>query len=117
MPDKVNIATSAAGLALNQYLQLGRLNNHVLTVIRTEERVLEFHVHEHSDEMFFVTEGSMQVEFGDGLVTLEAGEFLIVPAGVPHRPVCHDPVTCLLIEKAGTLTKENTGGAYSDTVR
>lgn len=109
MPKKVNIAKSAAGLALNEYLQLGRLNEHMLTVIRTEERVLDFHVHERSDEMFFVAAGSMQVEFDDGLVTLQAGEFIIVPAGVRHRPVCHGPVTCLLIEKDGTLTKENTG--------
>ena len=110
MPDKVNVVECAAGLALDQYMRLGRMNDHVLTVIRTEERVLDFHVHERSDEMFFVTEGRMQVEFDDGPVTLEAGEFIIVPAGVRHRPVCHGPVTCLLIEKDGTLTKENTGG-------
>lgn len=110
MTDKVNIVKSAASLSLNEYLQLGRLNDHVLTVIRTEERVLEFHVHEHSDELFFAAEGAMQMEFDDGLVSLEAGEFIIVPAGVRHRPVCHGPVTCLLIEKDGTLTKENTGG-------
>jgi mannose-6-phosphate isomerase-like protein (cupin superfamily) len=107
----VNIAASAAGLALSEYLKLGRLNDHVLTVIRTEERVLDFNVHEHSDEMFFVAEGSMAAEFDDRLVTLEAGGFIAVPAGMRYRPVCHAPVTCLLIEKDGTVTKDNTGSA------
>jgi mannose-6-phosphate isomerase-like protein (cupin superfamily) len=109
--EKVNPGASAATLTLDSYLKLGRLNDHVLTVIRTEERVLDFHVHERSDEMFYVIEGTMGVEFDDGVVTLEAGEFVVVPAGARHRPVCHAPVTCLLIEKDGTLTGENTGGA------
>jgi mannose-6-phosphate isomerase-like protein (cupin superfamily) len=55
------------------------------------------------------------MELRDGDVELEAGEFLIVPAGVEHRPVADDEVAVLLFEPAGTL---NTGNAESDrTVR
>ena len=46
-------------------------------------------------------------------VDLNQGDFIIVPKGTLHRPVCKDKVKVLLIEKAGTLTKDNTGGTYS----
>lgn len=54
----------------------------------------------------------MQIEFEDELVDLSAGDCIIVPRGVSHRPVVTDPVKVLLIERSGTLTKENTGGTY-----
>ncbi len=45
-------------------------------------------------------------------VELKEGDFIIVPKGVKHRPVCNGLVKTLLIEKIGTLNKENTGGSY-----
>ena len=107
----MNPSKSAAALTLDSYLKVGRLNDHVMAVIRTGERVLDFHAHERSDAMFRVLEGTMGVETEDGILKREAGEFVAVPAGVRHRPVCQAPVTCLLFEKDGTLTSENTGGA------
>ena len=56
----------------------------------------------------------MQIEFKDRIVDLNKGEFLIVPKGVMHRPVCTDLVKALLIEKIGTLTKDNTRGTYHE---
>lgn len=32
---------------------MGTLNNHMLNVLQAEHRTLDFHVHEHSDEMFY----------------------------------------------------------------
>lgn len=114
MIQKVNLASSAnGGLELFEYLKVGQLNDHMLNIITAEHRVLEFHIHEDSDEMFYVIEGFMQLEFDDGLVGLNAGDFIIIPKGTRHRPVCTSLVKCLLIEKSGTLTKDNTGGTYS----
>ena len=97
---------------LFQYLEVGRLNDHTLNVLQAENRTLDFHVHEDSDEMFLVIEGAMAIEFDDGRRELGPGDFLIVPRGTRHRPVCAGLVKCLLIEKAGTLTADNTGGTY-----
>lgn len=38
----------------------------------------------------------------------------LIPKGVRHRPVCRELVKVLLIEKEGTLNKENTSGTYSE---
>jgi mannose-6-phosphate isomerase-like protein (cupin superfamily) len=53
-----------------------------------------------------VVSGRFRMEFRDRHVWLEAGEFLIVPRGVEHRPVAEDEVHVLLFEPA---TTRNTG--------
>ena len=97
---------------LFKYLKIGQLNDHVLNIIQAKDRTLEFHSHEGSDELFFIVEGKMQIEFKDKIVDLDQGDLMIVPKGVMHRPVCKELVKALLIERAGTLTKDNTGGTY-----
>lgn len=99
---------------LFQYIEIGKLNNHVLNVLQAENRTLDFHVHENSDELFFVIEGSFQIELDDGFVPLSQGDMIIIPKGVRHRPVCKELVKVLLIETDGTLNAGNTGGTYSD---
>ena len=113
MVEKVNLKEKASSVSgLFQYLRIGALNNHMLNVLQAANRTLEFHVHEQSDEMFYCIEGAFDLEFDDGLVNLTEGDFIIVPKGVSHRPVCKSLVKCLLIEMDGTLDKSNTGGSY-----
>jgi mannose-6-phosphate isomerase-like protein (cupin superfamily) len=56
----------------------------------------------------------MQIEFKDKIADLNQGDFIIVPKGVMHRPICIELVKALIIEKTGTLTKDNTGGTYQE---
>ncbi|MCL2258361.1 MAG: GNAT family N-acetyltransferase [Cystobacterineae bacterium] len=97
---------------LYEYMRIGAFNEHIMNVVAVENRTLDFHVHEDSDEMFVILDGNMQLEFDDGLVDLSVGDFIVVPKGTRHRPVCTSLVKCLLIEKTGTLTRANTGGTY-----
>ena len=99
---------------LFSYLKIGQLNNHMLNVLRAENRTLDFHTHENSDEMFYCIEGEFDIEFDDGLTHLCEGDFIIIPKGIRHRPVCKSLVKCLLIEIDGTLNKDNTGGRYNE---
>ena len=111
MVEKINLKEKVDSLPeLFTYLEIGKLNDHILTVLQAENRTLDFHVHELSDEMFYCIEGEFDIEFEDGITHLCEGDFLIVPKGVSHRPVCKTLVKCLLIEIEGTLTKMNTGG-------
>ena len=96
---------------LAEYRKVGELNGHTLSIVNAENRTLEFHVHEDSDELFYVIEGGFSLETEEGLHPVGQGEFIIVPKGVRHRPVVKEPGRFLLIELAGTLNKENTGGA------
>jgi mannose-6-phosphate isomerase-like protein (cupin superfamily) len=114
MHTKVNLKESVNNLKeLYTYLKVGQLNDHMLNVLQGKERTLDFHIHADSDEMFYVIEGEMQIEFEDSITDLSEGDFLIVPKGIKHRPIVNSLVKVLLIEKIGTLTKDNTGGAYS----
>jgi mannose-6-phosphate isomerase-like protein (cupin superfamily) len=112
MIQKTNLREKVNSAALFQYLEIGRLNNHTLNVVQVENRTLDFHCHENSDELFYVIEGTFELEFEDDLITMNQGDMLIVPKGVRHRPVCKSLVKCLLIELDGTLNESNTGGTY-----
>jgi mannose-6-phosphate isomerase-like protein (cupin superfamily) len=113
--DKINLQASANSFSeLFKYLKVGQLNDHMLNIIQAKDRTLDFHTHEESDEMFYIIEGKMQIEFKDKIVDLNQGDFIIIPKGVMHRPVCKVLVKALLMEKTGTLTKDNTGGTYQE---
>ena len=42
------------------------------------------HAHSHEDECLYVIDGSVLVQIGDALHTLEPGSFAWMPRGVPH---------------------------------
>ena len=115
MINKINLKEQVNSVSeLFQYLRIGLLNNHMLNVLQAENRTLDFHTHEQSDEMFYCIEGEFDIEFDDGLTHLVQGDFIIIPKGIRHRPVCKSLVKCLLIELDGTLDETNTGGTYKD---
>ena len=69
-----------------------------------------WHHHEHEDELFYVVRGAFDMEFRDRTVTLNAGDMLVVPRGVEHRPVAEREVEVLLFEPAATVNTGNAGG-------
>lgn len=70
----------------------------------------DWHSHADEDELFLVHRGQFRMEFRDRSVTLSAGDMLVVPRGVEHRPVADSEVEVILFEPASTL---NTGDAVS----
>ena len=66
----------------------------------------DWHHHADEDELFLVLEGRLCLELRDREVWLEAGEMMVVPRGVEHRPVAPEECRVLLVEPKGTL---NTG--------
>ena len=89
---------------------VGELNGQQVKLVKFLGEFV-WHHHEHEDELFLVVKGRFTMEFRDGQVPLEEGEFLIVPRGVEHRPVAMDEVHVLLFEPATTL---NTGDVVSE---
>lgn len=70
----------------------------------------DWHSHVEEDELFLVHRGQFRMEFRDRSVTLSAGDMIVVPRGVEHRPVADSEVEVILFEPASTL---NTGDAVS----
>lgn len=84
---------------------VGELNGQYVKLVKFQGPFV-WHRHELEDELFFVIKGRFRMEFRDSSIDLEAGEFLVVPKSVEHRPVADDEVHVLLFEPAST---KNTG--------
>jgi len=89
---------------------VGELNGQHVKVVKFVGEFV-WHHHDHEDEMFLVHRGRFRMELRDRAIELEAGDFLIVPRGVEHRPVAEEEVEVILFEPAGTL---NTGNVQSE---
>ena len=106
MKEKVNVAEK-----LNSFQDhwnpriIGELNGQHVKVAKLLGE-FPWHSHKEEDELFYVVKGELKLEFRDHETMLSAGEFLIVPKGVEHRPVAVNEVEVMLFEPAGTV---NTG--------
>ena len=88
---------------------IARMNDTHLKLVKIQGEFV-WHSHPETDEVFVVLDGSMTIEFRDGVVTLNNGEMVVVPKGVEHRPVAAEECSVLLIEPAGTVNTGDAGG-------
>lgn len=89
---------------------VGELNGQHVKLVKFQGPFV-WHQHDDEDEMFLVVRGRFRLEFRDREITLEEGEFMIVPRGVEHRPVADEEVCVMLFEPAETI---NTGNVQSE---
>lgn len=89
---------------------VGELNGQQVKLVKFQG-TFAWHHHVHEDELFLVHRGAFRMEFRDGTVELAAGDFLVVPHGVEHRPVADEEVEVLLFEPASTLNTGNVRDA------
>ena len=114
MLNKVNIQEK-----LNQFQDywhpriIGELNGQHVKLAKLKGEFV-WHAHAEEDELFYVVDGELDLEFRDRTVHLYAGEFLIVPKGVEHRPVAREEVSIMLFEPAST---RKTGDMDSELTR
>ncbi len=85
----------------------GELNGQHVKLVKFKGEFV-WHKHDHEDEMFYVVKGSFVMELRDKNIELSAGDFLIVPKGVEHRPNASEEVWVMLFEPAATLNTGNT---------
>ncbi len=86
-----------------QYVKLARLKGEFV-----------WHHHEVEDELFLVVKGQLTIQFRDGDVVLDEGEFIVIPAGVEHRPVAAEEAHVVLFEPKSTL---NTGNVQDERTK
>jgi mannose-6-phosphate isomerase-like protein (cupin superfamily) len=89
---------------------VGELNGQHVKLVKISGEFV-WHHHDDEDEMFLVVDGRFRMEFRDGEVWIESGEFIVVPRGIEHRPIAEEEASVMLFEPASTL---NTGNVKDD---
>ena len=88
----------------------GELNGQMVKLVKFKGPFV-WHHHDHEDELFYVVKGSFDMQMRDKTITVNAGEFLVMPKGIEHRPVAKEEVEIMLFEPATTL---NTGNILDE---
>ncbi|MCI0330868.1 MAG: cupin domain-containing protein [candidate division Zixibacteria bacterium] len=111
MVKKVNLQEKFA--RFQEYWQpkiAGELNDSHVKLVKFKGEFV-WHHHEAEDELFWVVKGRMVIKFRDGDLTVNEGEFVIVPKGVEHMPMAEEEVWVVLLEPKSTL---NTGNVRNE---
>ena len=109
--DRVNLAEAFARIDDHWRPRIvGELNGQQVKLVKFVGEFVRHH-HEHEDEMFLVHRGSFRMELRDQTIELSAGDMIVIPRGVEHRPVADEEVEVMLFEPAGTL---NTGNVTNE---
>ncbi len=88
---------------------IAEVNDHQLKLVKIKGDFV-WHDHDDADEVFIVIEGSMSIEFEDGIVELNRGEMCVVPKGVRHRPFAENECQIMLVEPRGVVNTGEAGG-------
>jgi mannose-6-phosphate isomerase-like protein (cupin superfamily) len=89
---------------------VGEINDSYVKLVKFRGEFV-WHHHEIEDEMFLVVKGRMIMKLRDQDITVEAGEFIIIPRGVEHMPVAEEETHVMLFEPRSTL---NTGNVENE---
>ncbi|HXF48272.1 MAG TPA: cupin domain-containing protein [Verrucomicrobiae bacterium] len=111
MIEKVNLAEKFG--RFQEYWRpkiAGELNDSHVKLVKFKGEFV-WHHHEAEDELFWVVRGRMTIKFRDRDITVNEGEFIIVPKGVEHMPVAEEEVWIVLLEPKSTL---NTGNVKNE---
>lgn len=89
-----------AGELNGQYVKLAKLKGEFV-----------WHHHDNEDELFMVIKGKLTIKLRDQDITLNEGQFFIIPRGVEHLPVAKEECHIMLFEPKSVL---NTGNIKSE---
>lgn len=92
---------------------IGELNGQHVKIAKLKGDFI-MHKHDNEDELFYVVSGTLYIELENETVKLEAGEFVVIPKGVNHKPYAPEEVSVMLFEPQSTL---NTGDQVSEMTK
>jgi mannose-6-phosphate isomerase-like protein (cupin superfamily) len=112
--EKINLSQKLS--LFNDYFNpriAGELNGQLVKLVKFKGEFV-WHHHENEDELFYVVKGSFDMHLRDKIISINEGEFLIVPRMVVHKPVAKEEVEIMLFEPAATL---NTGNIENELTK
>ena len=110
--EKINLLDKFGKLPAGDYAVrlVAKMNNYDLKIVKFKGDFV-WHRHPETDETFIVMEGTLVMNFRDRKVEVHAGEMIVIPKGVEHRPSSEDGYKALLIEPEGV---PNTGDVRNE---
>lgn len=66
-----------------------------------ENTTANWHVHEHTDELFYVVSGTVLLDTEHGVREIQPGQLLVIPAGTRHRARVEGRATVLVVDNIG----------------
>ncbi len=89
---------------------VGEVNDAYVKLVKVKGEFV-WHHHDNEDELFLIVKGRLRMKLRDREITLNPGEFVIIPRGVEHLPVADEEVHLVLLEPKTTL---NTGNVQNE---
>jgi mannose-6-phosphate isomerase-like protein (cupin superfamily) len=110
--EKINLSQKFAKLPAGDYAVrlVAKMNNYDFKIVKFKGDFI-WHSHPETDETFIIMEGTLVMNFRDHKVEVRAGEMIVIPKGVEHKPSSENGYKALLIEPEGV---PNTGNVRSD---
>jgi mannose-6-phosphate isomerase-like protein (cupin superfamily) len=84
---------------------LGEVNDHCVRLAVNEKSTFDWHNHKDSDEVLFVLDGELEVQFLNGhIIILEKLDSLMIPKGVIHKTIAKKRTVNLCFKKTEDST-------------
>jgi len=114
--EKVNLSDKLSLFAdLWSPKAVGAVNDFLVKLVKLKGEFV-WHAHEIEDELFLVLQGKLRMQSRDREVTVEPGEFIIIPHRTEHRPVADEETHVLLFEPVSTVNTGTAGGPWTREV-
>jgi mannose-6-phosphate isomerase-like protein (cupin superfamily) len=109
--EKINISDKFSKLQAGDYAVglIAKMNDYEFKIVKFKGDFV-WHSHPETDETFIVLEGTLMMNLRDQKVEVHAGEMIVIPKGVEHKPSSEHGYKALLIEPEGVA---NTGNVQN----
>ncbi len=110
--EKINLIEKFQKLPSGDYAVglIAKMNNYEFKIVKFKGDFV-WHSHPDTDETFIIIEGTLVMNFRDRTEKIHAGEMIVIPKGVEHKPSSENGYKAILIEPEGV---PNTGNVQSE---
>ncbi len=110
--EKINFLDKFSKLPSGDYAVglIAKMNNYEFKIVKFKGEFV-WHSHPDTNETFIIIEGILVMNFRDRKVEIRAGEMIVIPKGIEHKPSSENGYKAILIEPEGV---PNTGNVQSE---
>ena len=91
---------------------VGELNGQQVKIAKFKDEFIS-HQHEDEDELFLVIKGKIKIELENKTLEINAGEFVIIPKKIEHKPSAIGEAKVLMFEPKSTINTGNTENEFT----